>query len=269
MAFIPGSCAFVVDESMAKIRQKTQEVVDDYVTEADKWASDQEKYLEDLQKYLNGVIKVEPESPGPPPEVPSVDEYPSSADYNKAFGDGFLKFVCDNVVVQFAWDGTGTDTSSGSTVSDPSFPTGYFLVSGASGGGTLEGPGKNDPSMLNTFLNNLSLLVSDLEVTLPAVSGVTYFDPVTVKFKAGAKLSANPSKYADGDNPSYEGILTGVCADLIDSLKKNFPSDTGCVNYVTALLANVPGGFSGTAAMSSISFPNSILEEGDEGDGDL
>jgi hypothetical protein len=262
MAFTPGSCAYAVDQSLAKVRQEAQDVTDAYVAAADEWSVKQEKYLEDLQKYFDGAVSVEPESPGPPPEVPSADEYPSPADYNKAFGDGFIKCICDNVTVQFTWDGTGTDTSSGSTVSDPLSITG-FLVSGASGGGTLEGPGKDDSSMIDTFLGNLSSLVSDLEVTLPAPPGVSYFDPVTVKFKENAKLSAVPSEYAQGDNPSYEGVLKGVCADLIKSFKTNFLSSTDCTNYVTALMGNVPAGFSGTAAMASISFPSSILEEGD------
>jgi hypothetical protein len=260
MAFTSGSCAYAVDEAIGKIRQKAQKVTDDYFLEADKWASDQEKYLEDLQKYFEGETEVEPESPGPPPKVPAVDKFPSPEDYSEAFGDGFLKCICDNVMVQFTWDGTGTDVVSGSTLPDPSYPTGGFLVSGASGEGVLVGPGKNDPSMLNTFLGNLSSLVSGLKVTLPAVPGVTLFNPVTVKFKAGAKLSADPSQYAKGGNPSYEGVLKGVCADLIDSFKKNFASTTDGTNYVTALIANVPAGFSGSVAMASISFPASILE---------
>jgi hypothetical protein len=263
MAFTPGSCAYSVDESLGKIRKKAQDVTDGYAEEADEWLVEQGKYLEDLQKYFDGEIGVEPSSPGSPPEVPSIDKFPSPADYSKAFGDGFLKYVCDNVVVVFTWDGTGTDVSSGSTITDPLCATG-FSVSGATGGGTLEGPGASDPSKINSFLGNLSSLVSDLEVMLPAVPGVSSFNIATVKFKANAKLSAEPSKHATGDSPSYEGILGAVCKELIDSFKANFLSDTDCVHFVTAM-PNVSAGFSGTASMASISFPGSIL--GDEGEG--
>jgi hypothetical protein len=255
MAFTVGSCEYYVDDAMGKVRDKAQSVTDNYRQEAEQWASQQEDYLRDLQKYLNGEISVEPVAPGPPPEVPGVggDGYPSSADYNKAFGEGFLKYICENVVVGFSWDGKGTDVSSGSSVPDPTYPAG-FSVSGSSGGGTLVGPGQNDVSMLNTFLGNLSALVSDLVVMLPVVSGATSFLPASVKFKAGAKLSANPASHVDHSNPTYEAILKGVCGELVQSFKANFMSETDAVHFVIPM-ANVPAGFSGKVKMTSLSFP--------------
>jgi hypothetical protein len=254
MAFTPGTCAYYVDEALGKVRERSQNVTDGYASEAEQWALDQEKYLEDLKKYLDGEIAEEPESPGPPPDVPGIGGggYPTAADYSKAFGDGFLSYVCDKVTVMFSWDGKGTDVSSGSTVSDPSFPAG-FSVSTASGGGTLVGPGQDDASMIGTFLGNLSALASDLVVTLPATPGVMAFTPATVTFKAGAKLSADPSSHVDSSNPSYEAILKGVCTELVNSFKSNFLSDTSCIHRVIPMV-NIPAGFLGTVKMVSISF---------------
>jgi hypothetical protein len=255
MSFSVGSCEYYVDNALGAVRDKAQSVTDAYLREAERWASEQAAYLENLKKYLNREIVEEPDSPGPPPEAPGIggDGYPTPADYNKAFGDGFLSYICDNVTVKFSWDGKGTEVSSGSTVSDPTFPGG-FSVFGASGGGTLVGPGKDDASMIGAFLGNLSALVSDLVVLLPTVPGATSFLPVSVKFKAGAKLSADPSSHVDASNPSYEVILTGVCGDLVGSFKSNFLSETDCVHKVIAMV-NIPGGFSGKVKMTSISFP--------------
>jgi hypothetical protein len=253
MALSGTGCKDAVDESLGVVRERARQVTESYLGEAEQWASNQETYLEDMKRYLAGELTVEPASPGPPPEVPSVGGggYPSTEDYNKAFGDGFLKYVCDNVVVQFTWNGTGVDSSSGSTVPDPLSVSG-FSVSGSNGGGVLAGPGPTDPSKINTFLGNLSVLAAGLVVTLPVGPSGAVFTPATVTFKVGALLSADPSAHVSPSGPSYGEILQGVCEDLISSFKKNFPSEFNCVHFVPTM-ANVPAGFSGTVSMSSIS----------------
>lgn len=255
MSLSGSGCATAVDKSLGVVRAKAQTVVDKYVLDCEEWAAEQERYLADLKEYLNGNALVEPESPGPPPAVPDPSDFPTPGDYSKAFGEGFLKYICDNVSVKFSWSGTGVDSSSGSTISDPSFLTG-FTVSGAAGGGVLAGPGKNDVSKIDTFLGNLSALASGLVVTLPLEPGKSVFIPSSVVFKAGAKLEADPSSHVDSDNPgntSYLGVLEGVCAELISSFKSNFKSQTSCVHMAQGTFPNVPAGFSGTATMDSIS----------------
>jgi hypothetical protein len=253
-----NDCAEAVDKALAVVRKKAQDVTDGYLDKVEQWGSKQEQYLEDLQKFLDGEIAVEPSSPGSPPDVPLAEKYPTPADYSKAFGDGFLKYICENVTINFTWDGKGTDVSSGATVSDPTYLTGFSVsgaLGGVAGGGTLIGPGESDVSLIDTFLGNLSSLASKLVVTLPSVPGVTTFLPPTVTFNTDAQLFADPAFHVSS-NPSYDEILLGVCTDLITSFKTslepNFESDTSCLHSVVAM-PNVPAGFSGTVSMSSIS----------------
>jgi hypothetical protein len=236
-----------VDASLKVVRDKAQKVVDDYNSACEEWAQEQEQFLADLQDYLDGKTDVEPESPGPPPALPEPEDFPTPEDYSKAYGDGFLKYICDNAEVRFSWSGSGTDVSSGSAVSDPSFPTG-FSVSGASGGGTLAWP-----SDAGTIWGKLSALASNLVVQLPADATAAFLPP-TVVFKGEAQLEADPTSHVNSDpsKTSYLDVLEGVCTELIDSFKSNFKSETDCVHMVVAL-PNVSAGFSGKVKMSSIS----------------
>jgi hypothetical protein len=251
LALSGSACAAAVDKEFGLVRARAGEVSGAYKEAADAWAVRQEQYLKDLQDFIGGVIAVEPESPGPPPESPGVDKFPSSLDYNKAFGDSFLRYVCENVVVDFDWDGRGVDVRNGRMVSDPVYPAG-FSVLGASGGGVFSGPGPGDVSRSDVFLNELSTLVSALEVTLPAIPGATTFTPVVVNFEQGAKLESSFSPKPGGDEADYESTLLGLCEDLITSFKQNFKSVTGAVHKV-ASMPYVPSGFIGQASMSSIS----------------
>jgi hypothetical protein len=259
MSLNAQGCFDAVDGSLYAVRSKAQDMSDAYSEEFNSWVEDTNQYLSDLQDYLDGILDTMPEEVRSPPAAPATDEFPTPADYHKAFGDAFLKYICDNVEVEFSWDGEATSTSSGSTVYDSSYPDG-FSVSGASGGGTLAGPTVDDsPNLLKKFLENLSSLVSGLEVTLPVVPGAQTFSPSKVKFASGAKLEAGdnlmlvtpkPSK----DNPSYEATLLNLCDELVASFKANFKSSTSAQHVVTAQAPALSEGFfSGNVEMVSIS----------------
>jgi hypothetical protein len=229
------------------VRDKAQKVVDEYNQACEEWAGEQEQYLSDLQDYLDGKTSVEPESPGPPPALPDPSEFPTPEDYGKAFGDGFLGYICENVSVQFSWSGSGTDAGSGSTITDPMTS---FSVSGASGAGTLVWPSES-----GTLFSKLSELASNLVVTLPMTPVVSVFSPPTVNFKPMAQLSADPSSHVGSDPSatSYKAVLAGVCGELVSSFQSNFKSETSCNRMAQGSFPNVPAGFSGTLTMSSIS----------------
>jgi hypothetical protein len=112
------------------------------------------------------------------------------------------------------------------------------------------------PSESGTFFGKLAALAADLEVSLPLIPGKSVFTPLSVKFKAGAELDADPSSHVDSDDPdsnAYSTVLEGVCAELIASFKSNFKSETDCNHMALGSFPNVTDGFSGTLKMSSIS----------------
>jgi hypothetical protein len=259
MALSASGCYDSINSELALIRDNAKKVSDDFNEELSLWIDSKNQYLKDLQDYLDGITDEEPEDVGPPPSAPDTGKFPSPDDYTKAFGNGFLKYLCANVKVEFSWNGKASHISSGSTVLDTSYPNG-FSVSGAGGGGDLKGPSMDDsPNFLEKFLNNLSALASGLEVTLPVTPGAKVFSPVKVKFASGAKLEAGdnltlvtpkPSR----EKPTYEDTLLNLCSELVASFKSNFKSSTNADHTVASMVSTVSEGvFSGEVVMVSIS----------------
>jgi hypothetical protein len=231
--------------------------------------------------FIAGKRPDEPEAPVEPEPIDG-DSFHTREEYAEVWGNAFLGYVCANVEVQLGWsDAEGTDTVSGSLVSDPTMGSVFpEAVLGASGEGKLTPPDLEEENPLKSKLEKLTRMVEGLTVQVPpGPAPGDVFTPAEISFAALSPAELDPEeldpeeldpapilsggddlKYVDqcfvekeGEQvPDFEETLLNFCSELIESLKSNLKNSISA-HHAVAAQATVPGGFTGTLEMVSIS----------------
>jgi hypothetical protein len=215
---------------------------------------------------LDFISGARPDRPVEPQEPDSFDDSQlhTREDYEKAWGDAFLEYICENIEVKLKWSGaTGVNVVSGNEVDDPTMNLIFqVMVEGVSGGGTLTPPASGDPLPLRSKLSKLTSLVAGLLVTVPAEPLPTdVFTPPVISLKSqspefilsgGDNLKFVAQGYVDGE-PDFGETLRIFCAELIGSIKSGMGDKIQAHHVVAATTAVVPLGYTGTLEIVSIS----------------